>query len=40
LDWDQVLEELDYPDFILYDAEGLMIIINAYRTGVKVSDRV
>ncbi|KAI9595324.1 CCR4-Not complex component, Not1-domain-containing protein [Syncephalis fuscata] len=35
LDWDKVLECLDYPDFMIFDQDGLFLVANAYRTGCK-----
>ncbi|RKP25851.1 CCR4-Not complex component, Not1-domain-containing protein, partial [Syncephalis pseudoplumigaleata] len=35
LDWDRVLACLDYPDFMIFDLDGMILVANAYCTGCK-----
>ncbi|RKP10666.1 CCR4-Not complex component, Not1-domain-containing protein [Thamnocephalis sphaerospora] len=35
LDWEEVLKQLDYPEFTVFDLEGMMLIVSAYRAAIK-----
>ncbi|CAG8523976.1 14374_t:CDS:10, partial [Acaulospora morrowiae] len=35
IDWNKVIEKLDYPEFVVNDVKGLEIILSAYKYGTK-----